>query len=338
MTRFAQPWILAALAAVPVLVWVYWRWVRPRRAVLQFSSLRFLHDTKASLRQRLQPLPTVLRLAALVLLIVALARPQSGSSSTSIDSEGIDIIMVLDISGSMLAVDMTSERRGATRQDVSRLEVAKQAAREFIEGRVSDRIGLVIFAGQAVTQCPPTLDYAVLLDFLHNVQVGQIEDGTAIGTALVTAVNRLRESEAKSRVIILLTDGANNAGTVDPITAAKVAKAMDVKIHTIGAGREENARFPVETFFGRQYVRQFSPIDEETLKKIAAIGEGRYFRATSPEKLTQIYAEIGEMEKTRIETKVYVEYSELAQSLVLPAFLMLLLEGFMSQVWLRRLP
>jgi Ca-activated chloride channel family protein len=170
------------------------------------------------------------------------------------------------------------------------------------------------------------------------VKVGQIEDGTAIGTALVTAVNRLRESEAKSRVIILLTDGANNAGTVDPITAAKVAKAIGVKIHTIGAGREENARFPVETLFGRQYVRQFSPIDEATLKQIAEIGDGRYFRATSPEKLTEIYSEIGEMEKTRIETKVYVEYSELAQSLVLPAFLMLLLEGFMSHVFLRRLP
>ncbi len=338
MTRFGSPWILFALAAVPILFWVYWRRVRPRRAVLQFSSLRFLQDTKPSLRARLQHLPTALRLLALVLLIGALARPQSGASSTTIDSEGIDIVLVLDISGSMLAVDMTSDRRGATRQDVSRLEVAKEAAREFIEGRVSDRIGLVIFAGQAITQCPPTLDYAVLLNFLDGVQVGQIEDGTAIGTALVTAVNRLRESEAKSRVIILLTDGASNAGTVDPITAAKVAKAMDVKIHTIAAGREENARFPVETFFGRQYVRQFSPIDEETLKKIADIGEGRFFRATSPEKLTQIYAEIGEMEKTRIETKVYVEYTELAQALVLPAFLVLLLEGFLRHVLLRRLP
>ena len=338
MTRFATPWLLLALFAMPLLVVCYLRWVRPRRPVLLFSNLRFLQDAKPSPRQRLQFLPVLLRLLALALLVLALARPQSGASSTSIDSEGIDIILVLDISGSMLAVDMTSDRRGATRQDVSRLEVAKEAAREFVEGRTADRIGLVVFAGQALTQCPPTLDYPVLLHFLDEVQVGQIEDGTAIGTALVTAVNRLRESEAKSRVIILLTDGANNAGTVDPITAAKVARAMGVKIHTIAAGKEENARFPVETFFGRQYVRQYSPIDEETLKKIAALGDGRHFRATSPEKLTEIYAEIGEMEKTRIETKVYVQYSELARSLVLPAFFMLLLEGFLAHGFLRRLP
>ncbi len=278
------------------------------------------------------------RLLALGLMIVALARPQSGVSSTDVESEGIDIILALDISGSMLAVDMTSERRGASRQDVDRLDVSKQAARDFIDGRQADRIGLVVFAGHALTQCPPTLDYQVLQQFLAEVEVGQIEDGTAIGTALVTSVNRLRESEAKSRVVILLTDGANNAGTVDPITAAKVAKAIGVKIYTIGAGREENARFPVETFFGRQYVRQYSPIDEETLEKIASIGDGRYFRATSPEKLTEIYKEIGEMEKTRVETKQYVEYSELAQSLVFPAFVLLLLEGLLSHAALRRLP
>ena len=338
MSRFASPWVLLGLLLVPLLAFVYLRWVRPRRPVLQFSSLRFLQDARPSLRLRLHPLPIVLRLAALLLLILALARPQSGASSTTVESEGIDIILVLDISGSMLAVDMTPEKRGAVRQDVSRLDVAKQAAREFIEGRKTDRIGLVVFAGHALTQCPPTLDYPVLLHFLDEVQVGQIEDGTAIGTALVTAVNRLRESEAKSRVIVLLTDGANNAGTVDPITAAKVASTIGVKLYTIAAGREENARFPVETFFGRQYVRQYSPIDEATLKEIASIGDGRFFRATSPEKLTEIYKEIGELEKTRIETKEYVEYTELAQGLVLPAFVLLLLEGLLHHVVMRRLP
>jgi Ca-activated chloride channel family protein len=338
VTRFANPWILAALVVLPLCLFVYAHWVRPRRAVLRFSSLRFLRDTRPSLRQHLSPLPMTFRLLALGLMIIALARPQSGVSSTDIESEGIDIILVLDISGSMLAVDMTSDRRGATRQDVSRLDVSKQAAREFIAGRQSDRMGLVVFAGHALTQCPPTLDYQVLLQFMAEVEVGQIEDGTAIGTALVTAVNRLRDSEAKSRVIVLLTDGANNAGTVDPVTAAKVAKAVGVKIYTIGAGREENARFPVETFFGRQYVRQYSPIDEVTLKKIAEIGDGQYFRATSPEKLTEIYEEIGRMEKTRVESKQYVEYSELAQGLVLPAFVLLLLEGFLAHAVLRRLP
>ena len=338
MTRFADPWMLVALLLLPFLLFAYARWVRPRRAVLQFSSLRFLHDAPPSLRQHLAPLPMTFRLIALGLMIVALARPQSGVSSTDVESEGIDIIMALDISGSMLAVDMTSERRGATRQDVSRLDVSKLAAREFISGRTSDRIGLVVFAAHALTQCPPTLDYPVLLQFLSEVEVGQIEDGTAIGTALVTSVNRLRDSEAKSRVIVLLTDGANNAGTVDPVTAARVAKAVGVKIYTIGAGREENARFPVETFFGRQYVRQYSPIDEVTLKKIADIGDGQYFRATSPEKLTEIYEQIGKMERTRVETKQYVEYSELAQGLVLPAFVLLLLEGFLAHAVLRRLP
>jgi Ca-activated chloride channel family protein len=338
MSRFESPWFLAALIVVPLLAAAYLRWVRPRRAYLQFSSLRLLHDARPTLRQRLHPLPVVLRVIALLLLILALARPQSGVSSTTVESEGIDIILAVDISGSMLAVDMMPETRGATRRDVSRLDVSKRAARDFIEGRVTDRIGLVVFAGHALTQCPPTVDYPVLLRFLDEVEVGQIDDGTAIGTALVTSVNRLRDSEAKSRVVVLLTDGANNAGTVDPTTAAKVAKALGVKLYTIGAGREENARFPVETFFGRQYVRQYSPIDEVTLKKIAEIGGGRYFRATSPEKLTEIYEEIGEMERTRIETKQYVEYSELAHGLVLPAFALLLLEGLLFHVVLRRVP
>lgn len=337
MTRFADPWVLALLAAVPLLLFVFARWVSPRRTAVAFSNVRFFEEVRPSVRQRLRFLPLVLRAAALALLVVALARPQAGASSTTVESEGIDIILTLDISGSMLAVDMTPEARGAVDRDVSRLEVAKLAAREFIQGRVSDRIGLVVFAGQAVTQCPPTLDYAVLVRFLDDVNVGQIEDGTAIGTALVTAINRLRESEAKSRVVILLTDGANNAGTVDPITAAKVAKAVGVKVYTIGAGREENARFPVDTFFGRQYVRQYSPIDEKTLQEIASIAGGEYFKATSPEKLAAIYEQIGALEKTKVETKEYVEYSELAAGLVIPALVLLGLEALLSHIWLRRL-
>ena len=337
MTRFANPWILAALLVLPLLAFVWWRWVAPRRPRLAFSNLRLFADVQPSARQRLHGLPLVLRFASLALLVLALARPQSGASSTTLESEGIDIVLTLDISGSMLAVDMTSETRGAVERDVTRLEVAKAAAREFIQGRQADRIGLVVFAGQSITQCPPTLDYAVLLQFLDRVKVGDLEDGTAIGTAIVTAVNRLRTSDAKSRVLILLTDGANNAGTVDPITAAKVAKAVGIKIYAIAAGREENARFAVDTFFGRQYVRQYSPIDEKTLREIAQIGDGLYFRATSPEKLTEIYARIGEMEKTKVETKQYVEYSELAGWLVVPALVLLALEGLLSHTVFRRL-
>lgn len=339
MTRFENPWVLLALLLLPLLFAAYRRWVRPRRVRLRFSNLRLFRDAKPGLRHRLHPLPLLLRFVVLALLILALARPQSGVSSTSVESEGIDIILVLDTSGSMQAVDMTPETRGATTvRDVSRIDVAKQAAREFIEGRTSDRIGLVIFAGQALTQCPPTLDYRVLKDFLSKVDVGQLDDGTAIGTALATATNRLRESEAKSRVVILLTDGDNNAGVIDPITAAKAAAALGVKIYTIGAGREENPRFPVEGFFGRQYIRQSSPIDEETLKKIANIGKGQYFRATSPEGLSRIYEEIGELEKTKVETKEYVDYTELAQAVVVPAFVLLLLEALLAHWVLRRLP
>lgn len=336
MSRFATPWVLAVLVLLPVLAAIHWKWILTRRARLRYSNLRLFEDVQPSLRQRLRWLPLALRFACLGLLVVALARPQAGASSTTIESEGIDIVLTLDISGSMLAVDMTPDVRGAVQRDLSRLDVAKASARDFVLGRKTDRLGLVIFAGQSITQCPPTLDYNVLLQFLDQVKVGQLEDGTAIGTALVTAVNRLRESDAKSRVIVLLTDGANNAGTVDPITAAKVAKAVGVKIYTIGAGREENARFPVETFFGRQYVRQYSPIDEKTLREIAEIGGGLYFRATSPEKLREIYARIGEMEKTKVETKEYVEYSELAAWLVVPALVLLVLEGALGYGVLRR--
>ena len=337
MTRFANPWILLALLLLPLLGFVYRRLVAPRRPRVLFSNLRLFEDVQPSLRQRLRALPLVLRFACLVLLIAAMARPQAGASSTNVETEGIDIVLTLDISGSMMAVDMTPDARGTAARDVSRLEVAKAAAREFVQGRKTDRIGLVIFAGQALTQCPPTLDYTVLLNFLDQVHTGMIEDNTAIGTAIATGVNRLRESDAKSRVMVLLTDGANNAGTVDPLTAAKVAKAVGVKIYTIGAGREENARFPVDTFFGRQYVRQYSPIDEKTLREIAQITGGLYFRATSPEKLSAIYKQIGELERTKIESKEYVEYSELASRLVLPALALLVLEGLLAQTVFRRL-
>jgi Ca-activated chloride channel family protein len=337
MTRFADPLVLLALAILPLLGILYGRWVARRRTRLVYSNLRFFEDVQPTLRQRLRALPLALRFACLALLVLALARPQSGASSTTIESEGIDIVLALDISGSMLAVDMTSEARGAAPRDVTRIEVAKAAARDFIQGRQSDRIGLVVFAGQAITQCPPTLDYPVLLQFLDRVKVGDLEDGTAVGTALVTAVNRLRQSESKSRVIILLTDGANNAGTIDPITAAKVAKAVGIKVYTIAAGREENARFAVETFFGRQYVRQYSPIDEKALQEIAAIGGGLFFRATSPEKLTEIYRRIGDMEKTKTETKQYVEYSELSGWLVVPALCLLGLEGLLANTVFRRM-
>ena len=240
--------------------------------------------------------------AAHAVIIVALARPQFGFTKEEIRTEGIDIVLVLDTSGSMKAVDFKPKNR---------LYVAKKVAKEFIQGRKNDRIGLVVFAAKAFTQCPLTLEYGVLLGLLEKVDFGVIEDGTAIGMAIGAAVNRLRESEAESKVIVLLTDGRNNRGEIDPLTAAGLAKAMDVKIYTIGAGKKGQAYYPVQDrVFGTRFVKMAVDIDDETLRKVAQATGGEYFRATDAQKLEEIYSEISRMEKAIIETKVYRQYSE----------------------------
>jgi Ca-activated chloride channel family protein len=253
--------------------------------------------------------------AAGVLLVAALARPQTGAARVEITSEGIDIVLALDISGSMKAEDFKPNNR---------LFVAKEVARRFVEGRTGDRIGLVVFAGGAYTQCPLTMDYGILTSLIEAVDFGNVPDGTAIGMALATSVNRLREAQGKSRVVILLTDGQNNAGEIDPVTAAEAARALGVKVYTIGAGTDGPAQIPVDDpVFGRRYVTIDASVDEESLRTIAEITGGRFFRATSPEALAAIYRNIDRMEKTEAETVEYIQYDEKGPLLALIAALVL---------------
>jgi Ca-activated chloride channel family protein len=298
--RFATWPFLFLMLTLPAIVW--WRLVKtvanPSLSYSRIPRTNGLHSRIA----RLKDLPFFLMIAALALLVLALARPQFGFTKEEIRTRGIDIILVLDTSGSMKAVDFKPENR---------LHVAKKVAGEFIEGRRNDRIGLVVFSAKAFTQCPLTIEYGVLLDLLDGVDFGMIEDGTAIGMAIGTAVNRLRESESQSKVIVLLTDGRNNMGELDPITAARLAKAMGVKIYCIGAGKKGEALYPVQDgVFGTRYVKMAVDIDDETLTGVAESTGGKYFRATDAEKLRQIYQEISDMETTVIETSVYKQYSD----------------------------
>lgn len=265
---FAYPWILWLLLLIPVLGFVYWRRRRRMVAEVTFSSLKPFDHMPRSLRERVHDVPIALRLAALGLFIVALARPQSISSKENVSTEGIDIVLLLDISGSMLAEDFSPNR----------MEAAKQVAEEFINGRANDRIGLVIFSAQSFTQCPLTTDYPVLKSLLKEVKSGMIADGTAIGLALANGVNRLKDSKAKSRVMILLTDGVNNRGEIDPITAAKIAATYGIRVYTVGVGAQGEAPYPVETPFGIQ--RRLIPVDldEKTLTAVADMTSGKYYR------------------------------------------------------------
>jgi Ca-activated chloride channel family protein len=298
--RFAAWPFLFLLLLLAVLVW--WR-LSPgkRRASLFYSRIPRAPGLYSRVA-RVRKLPFFLVVLALLMFILALARPQFGLTKEKIRTEGIDIVLVLDTSGSMKAVDFKPENR---------LHVAKMVAGDFIRGRRNDRIGLVIFAAKAFTQCPLTVEYGVLLDLLDRVDFGIIDDGTAIGMAIGTAVNRLRESPSESKVIVLLTDGRNNMGEIDPTTAAELARAMGVKVYCIGAGKKGEALYPVEDpVFGTRFAKMAVDIDDETLGKVSEITGGRYFRATDAEKLEEIYREISEMETTVIETDIYRQYSE----------------------------
>lgn len=326
---FSHTWVLLLLI-LPILWVLDIRRRRIRmRAAAAYAAVEGLPAFSSIRTQARSALPYV-RAAVLGLLIVALARPLFGEREEIVVSEGIDIVLALDISGSMRAEDF---------QPDNRLKVAKDVAWHFIEGRRGDRIGLVVFASNAYTQCPLTSDYPVLFQMLEKVNFGDIRDGTAIGMGIATATNRLREAASQSRVVILLTDGRNNAGTIDPITAAELAKAVGVRIHTIAAGGTEDAPYPVDDpILGRRYVRLPVSIDEATLKKVAEITGGRYFRATDAGALVGIYQTIDQMEKTKIETRTFVDYSEFGGTLLLPALLLLLLELFLGHGPLRKLP
>ena len=325
-------WLIFALGGLVLaaMIWHYFTRRRKRSVAIKYSDVRIVSRAMKSQRRRFRGILPVLRLLAVASLIVAFARPRSGTEIQEVTSEGVDIMLCLDVSSSMQAEDFKPNNR---------LYVAKEEIKKFVKKRVNDRIGLVVFARHSFTQCPLTVDYDILLRYIDEVDFGVIDDGTAIGMAIANAVNRLRDSEAKSKVIILLTDGVNNAGEIDPVTAAGLAAAFDIKIYTIAAGKPGNAMYPVnDPLFGKRYVYQPTQIDEETLKQIAETTHGRYFRARSGEELDKIYSEIDQLEKTEIEVSKSIQYTELFQWFTYAGLLLLALEMILANSVFRKLP
>jgi Ca-activated chloride channel homolog len=332
--------VLVPLYAAWLLGWlVVEPWLRRRRrrvAALRYSSLARLGKLKPSLSLRLRRAVQGLRLLTLALLVMAMARPQTGRKLTTVTTEGVDIVLALDTSGSMQALDLDADRPIARRRN--RLEVAKKVVEEFIEKRQNDQIGLVVFGGEAFTQCPLTLDHGIVATFLDRVDIGVAGDNTAIGSALGTAVKRLRDSKAKSKVIILLTDGRNNAGPLSPRKAAEVAATFGVKTYTVGVGTHGPAPFLVDTIFGKRVVYQDVEIDEAALKDIARLTGGEYFRAEDRQGLEKIYDKIDSLEKSEVTMQSYMEYSEQFRWFVLPAVGLLLVEVVLLGTRFRKLP
>ena len=327
--HFASPYYLWLLALiVPMIAYYVWR-VRQGGAAIQISTVEGVLRAPKSVRYYLRHVPFVLRTAAYALLVVALARPQNIEQNVRTSTEGIDIMLSIDVSGSMLARDFKPDR----------ITAAKEVAASFISDRVGDRLGLVAFAGEAFTQSPLTTDQSTLQTLLARIRSGLIEDGTAIGNGLATAINRLRESEAKSKVIILLTDGVNNRGEIAPMTAAEIARAQGIRVYTIGVGTRGTAPYPAVDMFGNMtFINQKVEIDEKTLTEIARLTGGRYFRATDKEKLQAIYDEINQLEKSRVEVTERITYHELFLGWVLAALALLTAELLLSNLVLKRIP
>lgn len=327
--HFASPYYLWLLALiVPMIAYYVWR-VRQGGAAIQISTVEGVLRAPKSVRYYLRHLPFVLRTAAYALLVVALARPQGIEQNVRTSTEGIDIMLSIDVSGSMLARDFKPDR----------ITAAKEVAASFISDRVGDRLGLVVFAGEAFTQSPLTTDQSTLQTLLARIRSGLIEDGTAIGNGLATAINRLRESEAKSKVIILLTDGINNRGEIAPMTAAEIARAQGIRVYTIGVGSRGTAPYPAVDMFGNMtFINQKVEIDEKTLTEIARLTGGRYFRATDKEKLQAIYDEINQLEKSRVEVTERITYHELFLGWVLAALALLTAELLLSNLVLKHIP
>jgi Ca-activated chloride channel homolog len=306
MTAFGQPLFLYLLVIVPVMVAFYLIKQQKVTASLRMPGLQPFAEAGTTFRHILRHILFAFRMIAIALLIIVLARPQKSNNYQDVTTEGIDIVLTQDISGSMLSRDFKPDR----------LEAAKNIATEFISGRPYDRIGLVVFSGVSFTQCPLTTDHAVLINLLREIQSGMIEDGTAIGMGLATAVNRIKDSRAKSKVIILLTDGVNNRGEIAPETAAEIAKTFGIRVYTIGVGTQGMAPYPVQTPFGIQYQDIPVEIDEAILQKIAETTGGKYFRATDNDSLEKIYKEIDKLEKSKIDVK---QFSRKEEKYLLPA-------------------
>ncbi|NCA84470.1 MAG: VWA domain-containing protein [Clostridia bacterium] len=326
--EFVNPEYLYLLLVIPLMGLWYWFKVRSSKAEIRISGIGFFARTRWSWRQWLYHTLFLLRILAVGLLVVAIARPQSTSSSQDITIEGIDIVMAMDISSSMLAEDLKPNR----------LEAAKEVAIDFIKNRPNDRMGLVVFAGETFTQVPLTTDHQVLREMFDQLKSGMIEDGTALGDGLATAVTRLRDSKAISKVIILLTDGVNNMGAVDPQSAAEIAKLYGIRIYTIGVGSLGMAPYPVQTPFGMRYQNMEVKIDEALLQQIATMTDGKYFRATSNQKLEEVYQEIDQLEKSKIDVTEFHKKTEEFYPLALLALVLFGLEILFKNTLFRSTP
>ena len=327
--EFAHPKILWLLTVLVPVVCHYLYRLRQGGASVDISTVEGVRRAPRTVRYYLRHVPFVLRCAAVALIVVALARPQSAEHNTRTEAEGIDIVMAIDVSTSMLARDFTPDR----------ITAAKEVAAEFIAARPTDRIGLVVFAGESLTQSPLTTDQATLQTLLARIRSGLIEDGTAIGNGLATAINRLRESEAKGKVVILLTDGVNNRGQISPLTAAQIARDYGIRVYTVGVGKRGKAPYPVVDPFGNTSFMQLDvEIDEDILRQIADETGGRYFRATDKRKLKDIYDEIDTLEKSKVEITQFTVLHEEYLIFVVAALLALALEFLLNTLVLNKLP
>ncbi|CEA16775.1 MAG TPA: VWA domain-containing protein [Fermentimonas caenicola] len=318
-------WLLLLL--IPLIVWYIVR-LSKMQASFKLASVNAFKGVKPGLKVYMRHLPFVLRVISIGLIILVIARPQSVNSWEESESQGIDIVLALDVSGSMLSQDLQPDR----------LQAAKKVASEFVTDRRNDNIGLVVFAGESFTQCPLTTDHTVLLNLLNEIEFGLIDDGTAIGLGLATSVNRLKDSESQSRVVILLTDGTNNRGQIAPLTAAEMARSYGIRVYTVGVGTKGMAPTPVQTPFGVRMQNMAVDIDEKTLTEIAAMTGGQYFRAQDTEGLRQVYEEIDEMEKYLISVQNVTQRQEKFLMFALAAMALILLELILRRTWLRSIP
>lgn len=325
--EFAYPWLLLLLLALPLAAVLYYRKYSRRQGSFVVSAVSQFPDDRSG-KIIFRHLPFILRMMACACIVVALARPQTRNDEELVSGEGVDIVLCIDVSGSMLAQDFTPNR----------LEAAKEVAARFVENRPTDRIGLVIFSGESFTQCPVTTDKDILKSQIYNVQSGMLEDGTAIGSGLATSVDRLRSSTSKSKVIILLTDGENNGGLIDPSTAKEIAKSLKVKVYTIGVGTEGFAPVPVQTSEGIVMQKEQVNIDEKLLTQIANETGGKYFRAKDNEGLKNIYSEIDKLEKSKIEVTALHRYNEKFIPLALTAIMLLALEMILRYTVFKKFP
>ena len=332
MTFANSAYLLLMLLVIPCVIWYILKGSK-RRASLSVPTISMYDGIRKSWRYYLIHVPFILDMISIVLLSLILARPQTTDRWQDTEIEGIDIMLCVDVSTSMLAEDLKPNR----------IEAAKQVASEFINGRPNDNIGLTIFAGEAFTQCPMTVDHSVLLNMFQNVSSdiaakGIIDDGTAIGMGLANAISRLKDSQAKSKVIILLTDGSNNRGEISPMTAAEMAKSFGIRVYTIGVGTNGTAPYPVQGAFGKQYVNIAVEIDENVLRQIAQTASGQYYRATSNSKLKEVYEEIDKLERTKLMVKEFSKNQEEYQPLALILLMSVLLSILLKQTILRTIP